>query len=265
MTVKLPISSNQILIFVAYLHKNGFAPSSIISYVSAIGYVHRLNNHADPTSCTLVQKVIAGATRIHPPSLQRLPITLVILQRIIMGIDELIYPRYHRLLLKAMFTTAFFGLFRIGEITMSKHKTVPITMSQVTLSQDMVSIRITDFKHNKNNVPVDVPMTKHLYKDICPVFNLSQYLLVRGREQGPLFAFPGMEPVPREYFSQKLRLLISFSGHDVSRYQTHSFRIGGASYFAEMGYTDAQLRLLGRWGSNAFIKYIRNTRATAQQ
>ena len=37
----------------------------------------------------------------------------------------------------------------------------------------------------------------------------------------------------------------------------HSFRIGAASRAAEHRLTDTQIRLLGRWKSNAFTKYIR--------
>ena len=37
----------------------------------------------------------------------------------------------------------------------------------------------------------------------------------------------------------------------------HSFRIGAASFAADKGLSDAQVRALGRWKSNTFLKYIR--------
>ena len=37
-----------------------------------------------------------------------------------------------------------------------------------------------------------------------------------------------------------------------------SLRIGAARQAAEMGFTDAQIRTLGRWKSDAFRIYIRN-------
>ena len=46
-------------------------------------------------------------------------------------------------------------------------------------------------------------------------------------------------------------------GLDPSRYKGHSFRIGAASYAADRGFSDAQIRMLGRWKSNAFLCYIR--------
>lgn len=259
----LPLSTNHIAVFVAFLHDQGYAPSSIVSYVSAIAFVHKLLGYSDPTSASIVQKLIAGATKVYAPKPSRLPITILILHRIILGIDEIIPVHYHKLLLKAMFTTSFFGLMRIGEVTMSKHKSVPLMLDQLQLTVDLATITITQFKHNKGNKPIPIPLQRQDNFELCPVYNLSQYLLNRGSEPGPLFAFPGPKPVPRDFFSKNLSLLISLAGYDIKRYQAHSFRIGGASYYAELGYTDAQLRLLGRWGSNAFIRYIRNIRVTA--
>ena len=261
--LNLPLSNNHIAVFVAYLHDEGYAPASIVSYVSAIAYVHKLLGLPDPTSANIVQKLIAGATKVYSPKPSRLPITIIILHRIILGIDEIVQVHYHKILLKAMFTTAFFGLMRIGEVTMSKHKSVPLLLDQLQLNIDQAVINITHFKHNKSNKPVPIPLQRQDNYQICPVYNISQYLLLRGRAPGPLFAFPGPCPVPREFFSKHLKQLISLAGYDIKRYQAHSFRIGGASYYAELGYTDAQLRLLGRWGSNAFIRYIRNIRVTA--
>ena len=259
----LPLSHNHIAVFVSFLHDQGYAPASIVSYVSAIAYIHKLLGLQDPTSSGLVQKLIAGATKVYAPKPSRLPITILILHRVLLGIDEIIPVHYHKILLKAMFTTSFFGLMRIGEVTMSKQKSVPLLIDQLQLSMEQAIITISQFKHNKGNKPVQIPLQRQEDHVLCPVYNLSQYILLRGREPGPLFAFPGPSPVPRTFFSKQLSLLISLAGYDIKRYQAHSFRIGGASYYAEKGYTDAQLRLLGRWGSNAFIRYIRNIRVTA--
>ena len=259
--ITIPVSGSHVAVFVTYLHSEGYAPTSIISYVSAVGYLHRLLGLQDPTSGTLVQKLLAGAAKVHVPKPPRLPITILILHRMLVDIDSIIHVKYHRLLLKAMFTVAFFGLMRIGEVTMSKNKQIPLKLSQVVFSPDKVTISISLFKHNKSNKPVEVYLERQEDSVVCPVFNLANYVLLRGYAVGPLFAFPDLSPVPRQFFSKNLKLLITFAGLDFSRYLGHSFRIGGASYYAELGYTDAQLRLMGRWGSNAFIKYIRHVRA----
>lgn len=64
-------------------------------------------------------------------------------------------------------------------------------------------------------------------------------------------------PVSRAEFVNTLSIAIKYCGLDPSRYKGHSFRIGAASYAADAGVSDAQIRALGRCKSNAFLKYIR--------
>ena len=41
------------------------------------------------------------------------------------------------------------------------------------------------------------------------------------------------------------------------RITSHSFRIGAATWWAQLNYSEARIKQLGRWRSNAFLKYIR--------
>ena len=45
--------------------------------------------------------------------------------------------------------------------------------------------------------------------------------------------------------------------YHLPRYKAHGFRIGAASRAAASGLSDAQIRFLGRWSSDAFKVYIR--------
>ena len=257
----LPLSVNQVSIYVSYLHQRGLSPASMVSYTCAIGYVHRLMGFKDPTSSNLVQKLLAGAVKLSPRSVSRLPITLIMLGQLGSALNFTVDSHYHRVLVHSMFMVGFFGLMRIGELTQTKHKLVPLHLHQLTLFQDKAIVRITHFKHNHKLKPVDIPLVSNPIADICPLRSLLRYLAVRGNSPGPLFAFPGMVPVPRDFFTSHLQQALSFCGFHPDKYKSHSLRIGGASYLAELGYSDAQIRLMGRWSSNAFIQYIRAHRA----
>ena len=91
---------------------------------------------------------------------------------------------------------------------------------------------------------------------VCPVLCLLEYLEQCNYAGDPLFRLHTGEPVPRSAFSRFLSSAIKECGLDPAFYKGHSFRIGAASHAAALGYTDAQIRLLGRWKSNAFHKYI---------
>ena len=59
------------------------------------------------------------------------------------------------------------------------------------------------------------------------------------------------------FFKDILRLALTSCGLNPSRFKGHSFRIRAASFAADRGMCDAQIRALGRWKSSAFPKYIR--------
>ena len=259
--VTLPVSIPHLSIFVSYLHTQRYSPASVVAHTSSIGYIHRLMGLPNPVSATIIQKLLAGVTRVSPPTPPRLPITIGILVSLLRGVDQVVVHHYHRALLKAMLTVGFFGLMRIGELTKTKENIVPLNISQLTYHFTYITISITHFKHNQSLRPLEVPLQLQSLPEVCPVRHLSYYLSLRGYEPGPLFSFPTLSPIPRQFFSKHLSNLISFSGFQGDRYKSHSLRIGGASYYASLGYTDTQIRLLGRWESNSFVKYIRSARA----
>ena len=262
--VSLPISVSQLSVFISYLHTQGYASASVVAHTSSIGYLHRITGVPDPVSANIIQKLLAGVTRVSPPAPPRLPITIGIMASLLHSVDQVIIHHYHRALIKSMLTVGFFGLMRIGELTMTKEKVVPLEIHQLTFLPTYVSVSITHFKHNQKLLPLEIPLQIQSITEICPVRHLSYYLSLRGYAPGPLFAFPSMKPIPRQFFSNHLSRLLSFSGYQLDRYKSHSLRIGGATYYASLGYSDSQIRTLGRWDSNAFVRYIRSARALSQ-
>ena len=171
----------------------------------------------------------------------RLPITLPILHRILASAVHFCHSQYDIVLFQAMCSLAFFGCRRVGEITLttSKGGGSPFQIHQLTQSvaenQKVVALKCTflDFK--------------------CSLrLSLSQKVI-----PGPLFVLGDGSPVSIAAFTEKLSMAIKYCGFEPSRYKGHSFRIGAASHAADAGMSDAQIRALERWKSNAFQKYIR--------
>jgi hypothetical protein len=176
-TNDLPLHPNKVALFISYLHLRGFAPTSIITYTSALGYAHKILNIQDPVQTTLIQKLLASACKISPSIDTRLPITKLILLNLVDSVNHMSISHYNRLLLEAMFVIAFYGLMRIGEITTTTTNKTVLNLKQITISQNFVKIKISKFKHNKDGQEREILLPKQDQIQICPISTLTNYLL----------------------------------------------------------------------------------------
>ena len=162
-----------------------------------------------------------------------------------------------------MFLTAFYGLMRVGEITVRSLQESPhnhcldsLVFLQHNNKKKAVTILFRSSKHSKG-LPFKVRINKIDNSKYCPVFALEEYIRLRGNKRGPLFCYPSNEPILRSAFTNKLNMCLNLIGLSAKSYKGHSFRIGAATAYASKGLSDSQLRIMGRWRSNAFLKYIR--------
>ena len=258
-----PIAPHTLALFIAYMYDKEYAPSTVSSYVSALGYSHKFLGHPDPTKAFFIIQILKGYGKIGSRLDSRLPITLSVFNRIIESSAKLAISRYQRCQFQAMCLTAFFAFLRVGEITYNSCKDagVPLQVNHLTKlvdsSKRVVALKLTfrNFKHSYNQRPFSIILQRHT--SCCPVRFLLDYLSLRGNRPGPLFLNSDNTPVSRTFFAELLSLSLKACGLDSTRYKGHSFRIGAASFAAERGMSDAQIRALGRWRSNAFLKYIR--------
>ena len=249
-------------LFIAYLFKRNYASSKTSTYISAIGYIHKLQGFEDPSKVFFISQLMKSFSKVGSRLDSRLPISLEMLYKINDAAKQIVFPQFKMLRFVAMCNLAFHAFLRIGEITFSgKSALPPLSFDQVKLMTDsqghVLSLRLHfhDYKHNYNQRPfaLDIPR-KSQY---CPVQFLLDYLAVRGAQPGPLFINFDGSAVPRSVFQESLNLVFSFCGFDSNFYKGHSFRIGAATLAAKQGFSDAQIRLMGRWKSDAFKRYIR--------
>lgn len=259
----LPISSHMLAVFIGYMYDNHYAPSTVSSYVSALCYSHKSLGFPDPTKAFFIVQMIKGYSKLGSRLDSRLPITLPILHRIIESSSQLAISRYSCCQFQAMCSIAFYAFLRIGEMTSTSGKKdiVPLQVHQLVKLLDhtkrVVALKVVfgNFKHNYNQLPYCIEITRQ--PSFCPVLFLLEYLTLRGDRPGPLFINLDNSSVSRGSFTDLLSLSLKSFGLNPQLYKGHSFRIGAASFAAEQGLSDAQIRALGRWKSHAFLKYIR--------
>ena len=248
-------------LFLVHLHNTGYAPSTITTYTSAIGYIHKLYEQPDPSASFLIQKTLHALRKNSPQVDSRLPITITILKLLIAASDTVIGHYTDRILFKCMMTVAFFGFLRIGEITVAKNKMDAITLRNIQwdASTKSFSITLTNFKHSVPGKSHTIVLKSQTLPNPCPVTMLHNWLAIRPKIPGLLFTLSDGKGMKREWFDQNLRRCLSFCNLNTKLYKGHSFRIGAATHASlSLGYTDSQIRLLGRWKTDAFKKYIRN-------
>ncbi|XP_052263454.1 uncharacterized protein LOC127866733 [Dreissena polymorpha] len=262
-TISLPLSVTTLALFVAFLHQKPMSVKSITTYLSGISYAHKLQNVTDPTCHFLISSLIKGAQRLSPSYDLRLPITIDLLDKLIFALKHTCETHYHEKLFAAMFLFAFHAFARCSEIASCKPSTKSFILQLADIQFDSitapssVSVTYHRFKHN-NGKPHTINFS-HGHTKQSAVHALKDYISVRGQYPGPIFTLTSGLPVPRRIFDKQLSSCLRFCGLDSKRYKSHSFRIGKATDCAQRGYSDAKIRHLGRWHSNAFQKYIRIT------
>lgn len=105
----LPISPPVLALFIAYMYDRHYAPSTVSTYVSAIGYCHKLSGFPDPTKAFFFIQMLKGYGKLGSHLDSRLPITLPIRHRILGSSAHFCRTPYDSCLFQAMCSLAFFA------------------------------------------------------------------------------------------------------------------------------------------------------------
>ena len=94
---------------------------------------------------------------------------------------------------------------------------------------------------------------------ICAVCAMQSYLTLStvNHREYPLFRWDNGTYLTRAAFVKSTKDFIKAIGLDSGVYSGHSYRIGGATSGSEAGLSPLELKLLGRWNSDAYEGYIR--------
>lgn len=193
----VPISPANLALFIAYLYDAGYAPPTVNTYVSSIGYFHRLSQVPDPTKVGYILELLRGYGKLRSCVDTRLPVTIPILRKAFDVLPSLSLSHFQSLLFKSMSSLPFFffAFLCIGKITSrtDKDSQKSLQLSQVlqmTNQQGAItSIKITfhNFRHSYNQPPISLVISRQQDRSVCPVQLLLDYLQLRGPCTGPLF------------------------------------------------------------------------------
>ena len=111
-----PISTERLALFIALLEEQKYAASTVLTYIQALSFPHRLASLSDPSKMDMIQLALRGYSKV-------LIMTLVSqshclsLKKIISACNHTQSSVYSRKMTQDMYAMAFFAALRVGEIT----------------------------------------------------------------------------------------------------------------------------------------------------
>ena len=188
---------------------------------------------------------------------RRLPITYQQLLTIFHRVNLQMYTSFQSLMLRSACALAFFGLLRCSEYTSPRRTSFDVDATLLVqdisfnANRTIMFVRIKASKTDPFRLGCTIRVAA-VPGRICPVALLREYLRSHLTGVGPLFIWrPGHYLIRND-----MVLLIRRCFPRQLNFNTHSFRIGGASAAASAGVPDSHIQILGRWSSDAYRHYI---------
>ena len=255
--IELPSPPIVIALYATYMHQLEYAYRTIVTHMTAISHMHKYYQISEPTKNVFVQRTLQGIKQSSISVECRMPITLPLLHKLHISLNHIVSSPRARVMFQAMYLLAFHAFLRVGEMTQSHGRSLNVIQyHQISVTQDnYIVLSFSKYKHSKGRTHVISIQAQAL--PFCPVHTMREYIRYRGVVPSPLFIHADGRQVNRDCFTSMLNKTTKFLGLSSTFYKSHSFRIGAASHGARNGMSDAQIRHMGRWSSNAFKSYIR--------
>jgi hypothetical protein len=255
-----PPPPEQLVDFVAYLSFTNLSPNTVKSYIAGISYFNKIHGFTDTTQSFILKKVLLGFSRSNMHHDARKPITLDILSAMIQTLPTICKSHYESSLFSTIFTTAFFGFFRMGELVQDSRLSIGHAIQTQNVAylphNNTVQIILQHSKTDQQGKGVAVQLTPS-HKPICPVSAIRLYAQLRPNTRGSFFCHQSGSPVTRYQVVSVFNMSIRKLGLDSTEYKTHSFRIGAASNAWASGVSEHAIATQGRWKSKCLHNYIR--------
>jgi hypothetical protein len=225
-----------------------------------------------------LEKLIAGAQKLAPKDLrkkQRGPHKREELEQLKGGFD---LSKPLDAAVYAVATVSFYSLARLGELTVPTEKAYKETPDAFARARDIkrnvnrdglptVGITLPRSKTSRPGRASDILLVAPLHDasgtpiPTCPVDALETHLRVNAPDEEGEFLFTykkesgARAPLTKKKFLERLAKAASCTG--VKMPHGHAFRIGGTLHYILKGLPFDAVRVIGRWASACWQKYLR--------
>ena len=254
------------ILCIAHLVDIGLQSGTVCSYILAIKSVLQDDDYQWNDNQILLNTLTRACKVVNDTVCLHRPIKKPLLETILFELSRIFGNQYYLLIMYwALFALLYYGLFRIGELTKGDH---PVKAADVHISlkkNKMLFILWTSKMHGKSSRPQKIKIEgisspTGEQNHFCP-FKLTQdYLTLRGgysSVQEQFFIFRDGSPVRANVVRNILKRVITKLNLDKKLFDTHSFRAERSCDLLKLGYMIEQIKIIGRWRSNAVYRYLR--------
>ena len=221
-------------LFCAYLVDRGLKSTTLRSYVSAIKCILKDDKYKWVDGEVVLDSLIRACKLTNDIVTPRLPISKRLLELILFEIGRLFNQQpYLEILYKTVLAIGYYGLFRIGELTVPGDHTIKASNVHVAKNKQKILLVLYILKtHGVDSYPqkVKITGTKGVQRIFfCPFTLMKQYMRICGGYEGelePLFIFHDKQPLRDHQLRSTLKCSINRIGLDENLYDVHSLRIG---------------------------------------
>ena len=253
-------------LYLAYLIKIRQVQSGTVrSYVSAIKSTLIKDGYPWNDNDVLLNSITKSCKLKNDRVRNRLPIRRGLLEIILDKLEQLYDKQvYLQKLYKAAFCIAYYGLLRVGEVADSPHTIKATNVHSCKAKGKLLIQLITSKTHGLESRPQEIIISKksmlNKARRFCPVDIINAYIKIRRPAYNVmeyLFIFRDGSPLKKSNFRQVLKRTLHSLNLDETLYDTHSFRIGRATDLLKAGMEVEEIKIVGRWKSNAVYNYLR--------
>lgn len=263
-----PLTEEILMNFSSHCHNHlRLSYSTIKLYLCGLKFHYNIMGVPLPLfiNFTRLQLLLRGIKRTSSHTRpQRLPITGNILFVLCSKLDTGVFSPFLDKMLKAVFVTAFFGFLRCAEFTCGDifDPDYNLCVSDISLNEEPALLKLKQSKTDpfRQGVFIKLFCTGTA---ICPRCQLINYLSIRNHyvpiktHKDPLFVLSDGSALSRSTFLKMFKQTFQVANLPLDNYTGHSFRIGAAtSSAATMCIGDHMIKVLGRWKSDSYCRYI---------
>lgn len=257
--------ADKVHLYFTYLMVTGAKSNTLATYKSAIKKILTSDGCQVQLNTVALASIIKACKYKNDEVIHRLPIDHSMLITLINTLERYFDQQPYLLILyKAMFSAAYHGLLRIGEMTNSEHA---ILARDVLVARNRRKIQFL-LRSSKTHGLGDPPQIISVHCDCwpqgepkyCPYEILYEYNITKDNyscDSDQYFVFRGNIPVETNEFRKLLKRVLTWANIACDDFSAHSFCIGHAHDMERRGEDVSVIKAKGRWKSSVFYAYLK--------